>query len=243
MSAGNHGFGGFSPAGVIDRSIIPNVDSYAESFKPSDIPGLGLWYDIHDDNVPGNINTQSVSQTISTLTDKSGAGRTGTCSGVSRYKDKETLYSGWIIVGNGYVTFSSINVGSLIVCGWHYGGAAFVISDSDNYNFHATDSILNSTYAATSAKNGEWRVNGIKADPLVVADGIYFRSLPFIVSCVPADTSLSQNRFGYDRSYNANDWIHYEVLVYTTRLARAHVQMVEQYLANKWRIWGYSSQA
>lgn len=219
------------------RTRIPGaIESASKArytdFNPASIPGLGLWYDWS--TVPqGNLTA---------ITDLSGAGRNGAISngrvcGVTIGGRRMAILEGAALVGFSSVSVRTV-IRALVRIGFGSGYVGHVLSDSSNYNFHATDTaVLHPTYANAAARNGAWRLNGVAINPTV--DEVYLVGGKYIISGVTT-SGLSQNRIGRDRSHNNNPFILMEDLVWTVPLTDDEIKRVETYLALKWGFDNYA---
>lgn len=207
--------------------IETNTKARATYLNPASIPGLGLWFD------------WSIQPTV----DLSGAGRNPSYggNGATYYiRDSDGITS-LVNEGSRYVTFTAISARTIIrtlIPHVHI----WLMSDSNNYNFHSHDTfMLYPDLAHANAIAGTWRINGNPINPTSTPIAPYLESRGrVIISCVVANSGLSQNRFGFDRSYNLFPHVLCEDLVWTTALTAEQVKQVEHYLALKWKVSNYN---
>lgn len=227
---GNRGFYGFS-GNEYQRSYNwlgwpYAVDSEAETFLPHHLGGLIRWYDFA---------TTPVGST--TVIDRAGVAN-GTLTGASILGSALDGKNVCVIATtNARLEFASVGVITAIQCRIEAGSPnQFFFSDSANFNFHSSGTfILHPTNAHSNTINGLWRTNGVRVNPLTAGYGAGWH----VTSVVCAGT-LSQNRIGFDRTFN-QIWVNLaEVVVYGRALPPDEVMLVERYLAYKWKVYGYN---
>jgi len=206
--------------------LIDPTRTRSQLFSPANLSNLILWYDLSD-------NTGNESEAISIISDKSNSGRNGTCTWVIYCKHPVTKKNGFhIYYPTGYVSYTAASIRTAAIAADYCGGYGFLISDSSNYNWHGgAITCLNATYAANEVKNGSWRINGAAITPT----SYKWRTGAQVITVVTT-ANVSQNRFGYDRTYNANLWKYYEVIFYSDVKSSEQIRQLELYLADKWKI-------
>ncbi|HSW62701.1 MAG TPA: hypothetical protein VLH56_05240 [Dissulfurispiraceae bacterium] len=225
---GNRGFYGFS-GNQYQRSYnwlgwSSAVDSEADTFRPNHLGGLNRWYDFA---------TSRAGDT--TVVDRAGIAN-GTLTGAFIWpsaRDGKSVCS--ISTHQARLGFTGINFITAIQCRVEIAGGYF-FSDSSNHHFHPdVNVILHPSFSHINARNGLWRTNGLRINPLTqnYAGGWHVTS----VVCAGA---LSQNRIGFDRTFNDSLVVLAEVAVYDRALPLDEVRLVERYMAHKWKIYGYS---
>jgi hypothetical protein len=206
--------------------MVDAARTRSAQFNPASLGNCILWYDMSND-------TGSNGESITSITDKSGAGRNGSCVNVVRCKHPITGRTGFFSCYSGsYVSYTAASIRTVAIVADYGGGAGFLIADSSNYNWHgAAITCLNATYAANEVKNGSWRINGVTITPTS-----YKWSTSSQVITVVTTGNVSQNRLGYDRTYNNNHWKYYEVIFYSDAKTADQIRQLELYLADKWKV-------
>lgn len=216
------------------RSILGLIETDAARFTyidPTALGVCGLWYDWSLET-PGS---------LSTVTDRSGSGRTGTLTDINCV-DVASDYGpyGSMLDDDARIQFTNINLRTVIRAFVAAESAIFLMADSSNYKFHSAGTAgCSATFADAAVKNGAWRVNGRSlADPTAPGSIPEYPGVPVVVSVVTTGL-VDQDRIGFERSYNRSPQTLMESLVFTDALSVANVKRIEHYLALKWNIIDY----
>jgi hypothetical protein len=199
---------------------------------PSDYSGLALWYDW---------SQQPLGQ-LTSISDLSGNGKTGSVTnGNVSVTSINGMNCGIMSHNNCYIGFSNTNVFTVIRVFRGLGSSGyFLLSSSSNYNFESANGLLVYTTAHANVKGGSWRANGVSKTP--TSDIVYTTSnygKLWIISCILVTSALTQNRIGYDRTYNQQFFVLCEDIIYSTQKTADEVKAIEHSLAHKWGVEDY----